>query len=104
MNKIRKVVLSIFGILTFGFIIALNLPPHGYDHRSPIERLKVEATKTQMKMLSSFLVTFYREREFPKDIKELTEHEVFLEYLKEKQYIPKNCNPNPINLDNYLLL
>jgi len=67
----RKIaVLSIFGVLTVGFIMSLLLPPHGFNNQSPLERDKLMATDAQLQRLSHLLVYIHEQNDkFPKNIR-----------------------------------
>jgi hypothetical protein len=83
----RKIaVLSIFGVLTIGFIMSLLLPPHGFNNQSPLERDRLMATDAQLQRLGYLLVYIHEQNDkFPKNIEEFTQHEVFQEYMVNKE-------------------
>ena len=86
MIKRKKAVLIFFGVCVIAVIAALTGPHHGTG--------QTRMTQLQLQFLSGLLVIFYQEDEFPEDMEEFIQHEMFQEYLteQEEQYgtAPKN--------------
>jgi beta-glucosidase/6-phospho-beta-glucosidase/beta-galactosidase len=84
MIKRKKVVLIIFWVFVTVVIIVFFIPHHGFNKQSHMERTNIKVTQVQLRVLSHFLIDIYEESEFPKDIKEFIQHEVFQEYIKKQ--------------------
>jgi hypothetical protein len=89
MIRRKKVVLILFWVFVTAVIIGFLIPYHGFNKQSQMERTNIKVTHVQLRVLSHFLIDIYEESEFPKDIKELIQHEVFQEYIAEKK---QNCD------------
>ncbi len=78
MIKRKKAVLIFFGVWVISFIVVLTKPPHGMG--------KTEVTQLQLRVLSVRLAIIYEEElEFPEDMGKFIQHEVFQEYLAERE-------------------